>query len=136
MNKYTKTAYFMQKYSSIKKPDCTSHPFRHPLPLRHLGVERPHGMDASGVRSLRNALPLQQGHRVQQLPLAIAYHRAASEDRGIRPSHPRCEGIVSRLLSRRPLRPDTHAKRAFTSTSPERPSRDVSLWFLHQDDGE
>ena len=29
----------MQKDSRIKKPDCASHPFRHPLPLRHLGVD-------------------------------------------------------------------------------------------------
>lgn len=64
VNRYTKTAYFMQKDSRIKKPDCASHPFRHPLPLRHLGVERPHGMDASGVRSPEERLSLQQGRGV------------------------------------------------------------------------
>ena len=40
------------------------HPFCHSLPLRHLGVERPHGLDASSVRSPEERLSLQQGRGI------------------------------------------------------------------------
>ena len=93
-------------------------------------------MDAGGVRSLEERLSLQQGHRVQQLPLAVAYRRAEGEDRVECPSHLGRKGLVSRLFACRSLRPHAHAEGAPSGSSPERPSRDGSLRLCDQDDGE
>ena len=93
-------------------------------------------MTGTTARRVSSRHTLQQGHRVQQFPLAIAYRRAKSEDRAKRASHSRRTGLVPRLLARRPLRPYAHAKRTPAGPPPERPGSNGCLRFLHQDDGE